>query len=143
MSKVGAAEIAGNCVAVRLRALTRVVTGQYDDALRPLGLKVSQLNVLVAAEQSGGASAAELCARLHMDASTFSRNADRMRSRGWLTDAPGRGGPVRVTPAGRKLIAKAGPLWKAAQDEVVKTLGRELVGGLRAAVNLEGDADEA
>ena len=39
--------IARTCIAVRLRLLNRVVTNLYDDALRPLGLKVSQVNILV------------------------------------------------------------------------------------------------
>ena len=33
--------IARTCIAVRLRLLNRVVTNLYDDALRPLRLKVS------------------------------------------------------------------------------------------------------
>jgi len=37
--------IAKTCIAMRLRLLNRVVTNCYDDALRPLGLKVSQLNI--------------------------------------------------------------------------------------------------
>ena len=39
--------IAKTCIAVRLRLMNRVVTNFYDDALRPLGLKVSQLNILI------------------------------------------------------------------------------------------------
>ena len=44
--------IARTCIAVRLRLLNRVVTNLYDDALRPLGLKVSQLNLLVVTAQN-------------------------------------------------------------------------------------------
>jgi hypothetical protein len=39
--------IAQDCIAVRMRLLNRVVTKIYDDALRPLGIKTSQLNILV------------------------------------------------------------------------------------------------
>ena len=39
--------ISRTCIAVRLRLLNRVVTNFYDDALRPLSLKVSQLNILI------------------------------------------------------------------------------------------------
>ncbi len=42
-------KVASECVAVRLRMLNRVITNIYDDALRPLDLKVSQMNILVAA----------------------------------------------------------------------------------------------
>ena len=50
--------IAGACIAVRLRLLNRVVTNLYDDALRPLGLKMSQLNILVATARIGVARTA-------------------------------------------------------------------------------------
>ena len=42
------------CLAGRLRILNRVVTNMYDEALRPLGVKTSQLNILVTAELTGG-----------------------------------------------------------------------------------------
>jgi hypothetical protein len=38
-------KVASECVAVRLRMLNRVVTNIYDDALRSLDLKVSQMNI--------------------------------------------------------------------------------------------------
>src|SRR6516162_3196973 len=44
---------AGECIAVRLRLVNRVVTNLYDAALRPLGLKVSQLNILVVTAKLG------------------------------------------------------------------------------------------
>src|SRR5881409_628547 len=47
--------IARTCIAVRLRLLNRVVTNFYDDALRPLGLKVSQLNILIVTAKPGPA----------------------------------------------------------------------------------------
>jgi len=53
--------IARTCIAVRLRLLNRVVTNLYDDALRPLGLKVSQLNILVATAKLGLAQPAQVC----------------------------------------------------------------------------------
>jgi hypothetical protein len=48
-------KIASECVAVRLRMLNRVVTNTYDDALRPLDLKVSHMNIMVAAANMGTA----------------------------------------------------------------------------------------
>src|SRR6266511_3526915 len=48
-------KIAEECIAVRLRMLNRVITNIYDHALRPLDLKVSQMNILVAAASMGAA----------------------------------------------------------------------------------------
>ena len=80
--------IAGECIAVRMRMLNRVVTNIYDDALRPLGVRVSQMNILVAAGRMGTARPAEVCERLHLDVSTLSRNVERMKVRGWLEVIP-------------------------------------------------------
>ena len=45
--------ISRTCIAVRLRLLNRVVSSFYDDALRPLGLKVSQMNILTVTAKLG------------------------------------------------------------------------------------------
>jgi DNA-binding MarR family transcriptional regulator len=122
--------IAGECVAMRLRALNRVVTNIYDDALRPLELKVSQMNILVAAAKMGTARPMEVCAHLHLDPSTLSRNVERMQARGWLevvTDEDGRSQPFRLTPQGRKLLEKAAGIWSKAQQQVKRVLGEGFV----------------
>ncbi len=118
--------IAGECIAVRMRMLNRVVTNIYDDALRPLGVKVSQMNILVAAGKMGTARPAEVCERLHLDVSTLSRNVERMKARGWLEVIPdddGRAQPFRLTNDGRKLLEQAAPAWKKAQKQAKSLLG--------------------
>src|ERR671925_238398 len=129
--------IAGECIAVRLRMLNRVVTNIYDDALRPLGLKVSQMNILVAAATMETARPIAVCAQLHLDVSTLSRNVERMKARGWLEvvpDADGRAQPFRLTPQGRKLLEKAVPAWSAVQQQVKKVLGDGFVEQLNQAM---------
>ena len=136
--------IAGECIAVRLRMLNRVVTNIYDDALRPLGVRVSQMNILVAAGRMGTARPAEVCERLHLDVSTLSRNVERMKARGWLEvipDEDGRAQPFRLTNDGRKLLEKAVPAWKKAQKQAKSLLGDGIVDLLGQAVErLNSDA---
>src|SRR3954449_10316973 len=123
-------KVAGECVAVRLRMLNRVITNIYDNALRPLDLKVSQMNILVAAAKMGTARPAEVCAYLHLDVSTLSRNVERMRARGWLEVVPdedGRSQPFRLTAQGRKLLDKAIPAWGEAQQHVTRVLGERFL----------------
>jgi len=129
--------IAGECIAVRMRMLNRVVTNIYDDALRPLGVRVSQMNILVAAGKMGTARPAEVCERLHLDVSTLSRNVERMKSRGWLEVIPdddGRAQPFRLTNDGRKLLEQAAPAWKKAQKQAKSLLGEGIVDLLGQAV---------
>ena len=118
------------CLAGRLRILNRVVTNMYDEALRPLGVKTSQLNILVAAGKLGLARPAEICERLHLDTSTLSRNVERMRAKGWFEvvgDVDGRAQPFRLTTKGHKLVEKAKPRWEEAQKKVRKLLGNATV----------------
>ena len=129
--------IARTCIAVRLRLLNRVVTNLYDDSLRPLGLKVSQLNILVAAAKLGVARPAEVCNFLEMDTSTLSRTVERMVENGWLEilpDEDGRSHPFRLTDQGRRLMEKAIPAWEKAQTEAKKLLGEEGLRLLDAAI---------
>jgi DNA-binding MarR family transcriptional regulator len=120
--------IAASCIAVRLRLLNRVVTSLYDDALRPLGLKVSQLNILVVVAKLGVARPAQVCEILQLDTSTLSRNVERMRARGWLevvAERDARSQPFRLTNQGKKLIEKAIPAWEKAQRQASDLLGSE------------------
>src|ERR1700758_3067107 len=123
--------ISRTCIAGRLRRLNRVVTNFYDDALRPLGLKVSQLNLLIVTAKLGLARSAQVCAILHLDTSTLSRNVERMRAHGWLEVVPdedARTQPFRLTPQGRRLIEKAVPAWEEAQRQATELLGDEGIG---------------
>jgi len=135
-------KIAGECVAVRLRMLNRIISNVYDDALRPLELKVSQMNILVAAAKMGTARPLEVCEYLHLDVSTLSRNVERMKARGWLEVVPdedGRSQPFQLTPQGHKLLEKAVPAWNEAQQQVTRVLGDGFVHQLNRAVKRVGE----
>jgi DNA-binding MarR family transcriptional regulator len=125
--------IASECIAVRLRMIHRVVTGLYDAALRPHGLRVSQMNVLTAVAGAGAVRPADLCRLLRLDKSTLSRDVERLRRRGWLEVARGddaRSHRLRITPAGSALLAECLPAWRKAQQRARKLLGADAVAAL-------------
>ena len=137
--------ITKTCIAVRLRLLNRVVTNFYDDALRPLGLKVSQLNILIVTAKLGLARPTQIGDILQLDKSTLSRNLERMRAHGWLEVVPeqdARAQPFRLTSQGKRLIENTIPAWEQAQRQAMELLGDEGIalldkaagklGGLRA-----------
>jgi DNA-binding MarR family transcriptional regulator len=138
--------ISRTCIAVRLRLLNRVITNIYDDALRPLGLKVSQLNILIVTAKLGLARPAQVCEILQLDTSTLSRNVKPLQTRGWLEVVPdedARTQPFRLTPQGSRLIEKAVPAWKEAQRQATEVLGDDGIALLdRAAKKLGGPRAE-
>jgi DNA-binding MarR family transcriptional regulator len=120
--------IACRCIGARVRLVNRVITGMYDNALRPLGVKASQFNILVVAGRLGLARPAEVCSTLRLDTSTLSRNVERMRAQGWLEVVPSedaREQPFRLTTQGKRLLERAAPAWKKAQQEAERLLGED------------------
>ena len=135
------AEVICNCIATRLRMANRVITKVYDDALRPLGLKVTQMSMLVVAEDRGLIRQSEVRAELQMDDSTLSRNLELMRANGWLEEVSGDDARVhsfRLTEAGRALFEKAIPAWRGAQEQARRLLGDSGVQALRRFARKQG-----
>ncbi len=133
--------IAKTCIAVRLRLLNRVVTNFYDDALRPLGLTISQLNILTVTAKIGLARPTQICELLQLDTSTLSRNVERMRAHGWLevvAEDDARSQPFRLTLKGKRLIEKAVPAWERAQRQATELLGDEGIALLEKAAKRRG-----
>jgi DNA-binding MarR family transcriptional regulator len=111
-----------------MRMLSRVISSVYDEALAPLRLKGSQLNVLATLANQGPMAPTDLCTVLRMDKSTLSRNVDRMGKRGWLAVRPGednRTHVVELTAKGTQLLREASQLWRTAQAEATRRLGKE------------------
>ena len=136
-----AAEVLRDCVATRLRMANRVITKVYDDALRPLGLKVTQMSMLVVAEDRGLIRQSEVRAELQLDDSTLSRNLELMRANGWLEEVSGDDARVhsfRLTEAGRALFEKAIPAWRGAQEQARRLLGDSGVQALRRFAREQG-----
>ena len=130
--------IASECIAVRIRLLNRTVTNIFDEALRPLGVKVSQLNVLMVVAKLGPMSPGNVARRLNMEKSTLSRNVDRMRNHDWLKVSDGDSGRKQILelgPAGRKLIEKSLPYWKQAQAQTEALLGQQGARSIHRAAN--------
>lgn len=130
MAEEKAHQIARECLAVRARIASRDITRLYDDALRPLGLRITQLSVLVAISVMETALPSEIGEALHLDRSTLSRTLERMKTNGWIREIEGDDGrsrPVRLSPKGRSLINRAFPIWEQTQKHAQTVLaGKQL-----------------
>lgn len=140
-TKKFAAEAVGDCVVTRLRLATRVITKVYDDALRPFGLTVSQLSLLIVAADRGVIRQSEVSALLQFDDSTLSRNLNRMRTNGWLeelVEADARVHTHRLTESGKAVLERAIPAWRIAQRRAKELLGDAGVKALHRFANEMG-----
>ncbi len=130
--------IAGDCVAVRIRILNRVITSIYDESLRPFGIRSSQMNILVAISAFGATTANRLCKILYLDPSTLSRNVERMKKKGWLETVPstdGRSRMIQTASEGLKILARAYPAWENAQANAQQLLGPATIEAVAATAN--------
>jgi DNA-binding MarR family transcriptional regulator len=117
-----------NCVCFNLRWVTRAVTQFFDSELRRHGIRPTQTPILGALQARSGWGMAELSDWLGMERTTLVRNLRPLQRDGLVrVSGGGHGGRVElaITEKGRKALAKILPAWRAAQEEVVKTLGKE------------------
>ena len=123
------------CLGLRVRRLSRVVTRLFDGALRPLGLTPSQLTLLAVLERRGPLAPSVVARALDLEKSTLSRNLRRMLGAGWVRERPhGAFKRLELTPAGRALLGKAFGPWQRAQGQARALLGARLI---RALLNLD------
>ena len=117
------------CIADKFRLLNRVVTNLYDEALSPIGITTSQMNILVVVAKYGEATSNKVCHWLHLEKSTFSRNVRLLKDNGWIESIPGEGRShkLRLTSKGTEILNKGLPLWKGAQAQANSMLGETSV----------------
>jgi DNA-binding MarR family transcriptional regulator len=119
-------KILESCACHRIRMAARAVTRGYDDALRPLGLRATQLALLAAIDAEGALSITSLARLAGMDRSTLSRNLAPLERDGLVAlGAEGwrRSRTLDLTSKGRSRLAEALPLWESAQRRLKRNLG--------------------
>ena len=118
--------IVESCACHKVRMAARAVTRAYDDALRPVGLRATQLAVLVAIAVEGAMSITALAKFMIMDRSTLTRNLRPLEQEGLVAvglEGWRRSRTLEVTEKGRLRLAEALPLWKQAQETLRRKLG--------------------
>ena len=118
-----------DCTCFRLRRLSRQVTQRYDDALRPVGLRVTQFSLLSALRNDGPMSVGNLARGLGADTTSMSRALAALTAKDWVRISEGankRSKSIAITVDGLALLERATPHWQRAQVEVAEVLGEEV-----------------
>ncbi|QCK85878.1 winged helix-turn-helix transcriptional regulator [Phreatobacter aquaticus] len=130
--------IARSCICFQTRMTAHAVTRAYNKALAPLGLEVTQFNILAALAATDTASVTQLSEALALDRTTMTRNLKRLEAAGLVTASHGPGRAVKpgITETGAGLLSAAIPLWQAEHDKMEEAVGaalwHETRDGLRA-----------
>lgn len=123
-----ATRVSNDCLGFRLRILDRVATRIFNQELQPLGIRHTQLTLLVALQKLGTSTPVRLGKWLSIEKSTLSRNLGLLKKSGYASAADPenpKSTALCITDAGTALLASALPLWEQAQQKVSDLFGED------------------
>jgi DNA-binding MarR family transcriptional regulator len=110
-------KVRDTCLCLHLQRAARAVARRFDDVLRPLGLTNGQFSLLMSLNRPKPPTMGSVAALLAMDRTTLTAALKPLQRRGLLkvaTDVEDRRTRRLVlTPAGRRVLVAAVPLWTA------------------------------
>jgi DNA-binding MarR family transcriptional regulator len=116
------------CLCANVRRASRVLTQIYDDAMRPLGLRMTQFSILQALALAGPRLQGDLAEFLALDGTAFTRALQLLRKHGWVKTVKGKDRRERwvsLSKSGGAELARIQPAWEAVQRQVRSALGEE------------------
>ncbi|HEX2257576.1 MAG TPA: MarR family winged helix-turn-helix transcriptional regulator [Afifellaceae bacterium] len=107
------------CLCLHVQRAARAVARRYDEALRPFALTNGQFSLLMALNRPEPPRLGEVSAILAMDRTTLTAALKPLERRGLVAlardPADRRSRRPILTPAGRRLLAEALPVWERTQ----------------------------
>jgi DNA-binding MarR family transcriptional regulator len=108
-----------DCYCTQFRCASNALTRIYDEALRPVGLRITQFSLLRALSRLGEATVTQLSIEAALDLTTISRNVKLLVESGWVDVLPsGREKVLKLNTLGKNAIQNATPHWAEAQSRV-------------------------
>jgi DNA-binding MarR family transcriptional regulator len=114
------------CLCGSFRRTSRALTQLYQDGLRPLGLRPTQLTILQVLSRTGELSQGRLGEMLAMDSTSLTRTLAIMSRQGWIAERRGedrRERWLRLADGGEKKLRSALPAWEKVQSRLRQQLG--------------------
>jgi DNA-binding MarR family transcriptional regulator len=111
----------GPCLCNVLRQASRAVSRLYDEELRKVGLRTTQLSLLRRLKVAGEVRQRDLGGLTTLDETTLTRNLRPLIDAGWVAIRSGkdrREKLVRLTDAGGAKLREARPAWERAQERM-------------------------
>jgi DNA-binding MarR family transcriptional regulator len=135
-------EIGSVCIALHLRRAARHVGRIYDEALRPAGINNGQFSLMAMLAAKDDWTMQELADSLGLDQSSLSAAVKPLMRRDLIVQEAAaddaRVRRLRLTPAGRRLLDRARPLWRTAQRRAEELLEDHQPDAVRSALRALG-----
>ncbi len=126
------------CLCLHAQKAARALARRFDVALKPTGITSGQFSLLMALNRPQPTGLGRVAAVLEMDRTTLTANLKPLERRGLVAIASDpkdrRVRLLRLTPAGRAVLAKAVPIWRTVHAGIETALPDP--DGLRAALNV-------
>ncbi len=115
-----------DCLCMNLRTAAQALSRSYDAVLAPAGISANQFSLLNYIRSLNTPTVKALAEVSGLDRSTLGRNLRVLEKQDYISLGVGEDARTRVialTPAGRKAVRQAAPLWQSIQDDLVGRLG--------------------
>ena len=117
------------CLCLATQRAARALSRRFDEVFRTLGISSGQFSLMMALSRPSPWRIGDLANMLAMDRTTITANLKPLERDGLVTSKSDandkRSRNVTLTPAGRKLLARALPIWKATHRQVDKLLAHD------------------
>jgi DNA-binding MarR family transcriptional regulator len=131
-------QVRDDCLCLHVQRTARVLARRFDDAFRPIGLTQGQFSLLTSLNRAVPPTIGDVAALLALDRTTLTANLKPLERRKLVkvkVDADDRRSRrIMLTPAGRKVLAAAAPIWKRAHAEAERLLTRTSPDVVRASL---------
>src|ERR1700722_16964095 len=114
------------CLCLHVQRAARALARRFDEALRPLDLTNGQFSLLMSLNRPKAPAMAVVASLLAMDRTTLTAALKPLERRGLVKVAADRldrrSRLLSLTPNGRRLLARAVPIWERTQQQVESRL---------------------
>ena len=126
------------CLCLHAQRAARALARRFDQAFQPLQLTNGQFSLLMSLNRPSAPTMGAVASLLAMDRTTLTAALKPLERRGLVKIAPDpadrRGRRLSLTAAGRRLLARALPIWEQTHREVEQRLPAGEAGRLRASL---------
>jgi len=121
-------KVSKTCMSFNIKRASRIIVQHYDETLKPVGLRSTQISLLVAISLAEPVNINSISDAVGMDRTTALRNCRVLENSGYISSSSGedkRNRILNITEKGRDILNESEEYWEKAQQDVMDRLGKE------------------